>query len=84
MIPVKTMPRFKCDFCKKRGIKRKIEWHEKLCFRNPNRVCFECKNTGRVEVDIGMEGYPPFQQDCQYCAKFDPKFMEKLELPEEV
>lgn len=73
MIPVKTMPRFKCEFCKKRGIKRKIEWHEKQCYRNPNRFCSTCQNKG--EVDSGFEGR---MIPCAYCEKFDPDFMKNL------
>lgn len=77
------MPRFKCEFCKKRGIKRKIEWHEKLCYRNPNRVCFACNNTKEVKGEP-IDGYPEYKIECSYCKRFDPDFIKKLEEPEEI
>lgn len=76
MIPVKSQQKYKCDFCKKRGIKRKMEFHEGICFRNPNRVCFECKNTGKTIVDL--EGFRS-EVDCHYCASFDAKKLKEIQ-----
>lgn len=76
MIPVKTQPRFKCDFCKKRSTKAVIAKHESRCFRNPNRFCDNCKNTGVQEYD---EGDFTVEVACHYCAKFDPKVLKDIE-----
>ena len=71
---VKTQQKYKCDFCKKRSTKSVIEIHEKRCFRNPNRFCTNCNNTGKqIITDFGDE------QDCFYCAKFDPKMLKEIE-----
>ena len=76
MKQVKVMPRFKCDFCKKRSIKRVMELHEKRCFRNPNRFCDYCDNTGKVEVS---ENEMSYKEDCPYCGSFDKKQLEEIE-----
>lgn len=68
MIPVQTRQRYKCQFCKQRGIKSKIEWHEKQCYRNPARICDACKNTR----------YDGEGNDCVFCAKFNPKLIEEI------
>lgn len=79
MIPVKVMPRFKCDFCKKRGTRTSMEKHERICFRNPDRFCDTCKNTGEVEEsDMGYYGKVP----CYYCGKFDPEMLKEIEARE--
>jgi uncharacterized CHY-type Zn-finger protein len=77
MIPVKTMQKYKCDFCKKRGIKSAIEKHERRCFRNPNRFCDTCKNTGKT-IEIVPE-YGTFTNDCPYCSRFDPQQKKEIE-----
>ena len=76
MKEVKTQKRYKCDFCKKRGIKRKMEFHEGICYRNPNRMCVECKNTGKTIMDL--EGFRS-EVDCHYCSAFDKKKLEEIE-----
>ena len=45
-----------------------MEKHEKRCFRNPNRFCDACGNTGKV-VEV----------DCTYCSKFDAKQLAEIE-----
>jgi len=71
MIPVKTQPKFRCEFCKKQAIKAAMEKHEKTCYYNPNRVCKRCDNTG---VEFFMNGSPDgenYWQDerpCSACA----------------
>ncbi len=82
MQPVKTQPKFKCDFCKKRSVKSVIAKHEIRCFRNPHRFCDHCDNTGEVTIfadDIceGIGG--SFQQPCQYCSKFNPDTLAAIE-----
>jgi len=81
MIPVKTLPKFKCDFCKKRSTRYVMEIHERRCFRNPNRFCDECQNKGTVTIlhnDI-CEGYGGSHEiPCQYCSKFDPEMLKAI------
>ena len=81
MVPVKTMPRFKCDFCNKRSIKRVMELHEKRCFRNPNRFCELCENKGYTEEYY--EGIGTRKTDCPYCSKFDPEKLKEIEAREQ-
>lgn len=77
MTPVKTLPRFKCDYCKKRSTKHVIAVHEKRCFRNPNRYCGECENLGYVLVQIDEMGSA--RQPCPYCSKFDLEILKAIE-----
>lgn len=74
------MQKYKCDFCKKRGVRWSIEKHEKICFRNPNRFCPDCENTGMVTVcyDGGCG-----EQPCHYCSKFDKEMLRQIEEREE-
>lgn len=69
------MQKYKCDFCQKRSVKRIIEVHEKRCFRNPNRFCDNCNNTGEVEV---MENGMTYKEKCVYCARFDAQMLEEI------
>lgn len=79
MKPVKTQPKYKCDFCKKRGIKRVMNFHEPMCYRNPNRVCSFCQNTGKVEVAYGDEHDTRGIEDCSACSKFDKEKLKEIE-----
>jgi len=72
MKPVKTMQRYKCDFCSKRSVKSVIAIHEKRCFRNPNRYCDFCDNK-RYTMESG------FKIPCPYCVMFDPKRLKEIE-----
>ena len=45
---VKTYPKYKCDFCKKKAVEYAMKKHEITCYYNPNRVCRDCNNTGKV------------------------------------
>lgn len=74
---VKTLQKYKCDFCKKRSIKSAMERHEKVCFRNPNRFCPECKNTGEVEVVL-VEHYTSVEP-CRFCSQFNPQTLQEIE-----
>ena len=78
MIPVKTLQKYKCDFCKKRSVKHIIALHEKRCFRNPNRFCDYCKNTGKATETDGTDYDNPIKVDCRYCAKFDKKMLKEI------
>ncbi len=70
MKPVKTQPRFKCDFCKKRSTKTAMERHERRCFRNPDRYCDFCENQGFTWETV-LENYPDAKMDCPYCGRRD-------------
>lgn len=80
MIPVKVMPKFRCDFCKKRSIKSVMELHEKRCFRNPNRYCDYCDNKGFTleTIEIGFEA----KVDCPFCSRFNPEQLKEIEARE--
>lgn len=40
---MKEIIRYKCDYCKKVGVKKTIEKHEQICFYNPkNEACGSC------------------------------------------
>ena len=79
MIEVKTQKRYKCDFCKKRGVKRIVLFHEPNCYRNPNRMCFTCNNTGKYEYDAGDDNSTIVEATCPYCEKFDKQKLEEIE-----
>jgi glutaredoxin len=75
MKPVTTIQKYKCDFCKKRSIKRVMEVHERRCFRNPNRYCDYCENKGTTtESESGYQ----FDQPCPFCSRFDKKILEEI------
>lgn len=80
MKPVRTQQRFQCDFCSRRSTKTVMEIHEKRCFRNPNRFCDACGNTGKQKVEVGeLNGQTYYEdQPCFYCSKFDPKMLEEI------
>lgn len=73
---IKTQPKYRCDYCKKTGVKYSIEKHEKRCFRNPNRYCDYCENKGFIDGGHGNSAI----EKCPYCSKFDKKI--KLEIEE--
>jgi hypothetical protein len=77
MRAVRTLQKYKCDFCKRRSVKSAMERHEKVCFRNPNRFCEECQNTGKVEVEIF--GYGIETTDCYFCSRLDKEKLEAIE-----
>ena len=71
MRPVKTRPRFRCDFCRYTSSSVSgMEAHEKRCWRNPDRICGLCGGKQYYDVDYGGG---PEQTPCHYCAKFDPE-----------
>ncbi len=52
MRPIKTRPRFHCDFCSYTSSSVSgMTAHERRCWANPNRICDLCKNTGIMEHD---------------------------------
>ena len=81
MKPVKTIQKFKCDFCKKRLVKSVMEIHEKRCFRNPKRFCDFCVNKGFTVEESDPINCPGCTQKlpCPYCEKFDKKILKEIE-----
>ena len=60
-----------------------MEKHEKRCFRNPNRFCDACGNTGKV-VEHHWSGSAVERSKiatvaCEYCSKFDAKQLAEIE-----
>lgn len=86
MRPVKTQPRFRCDFCRKTGVKRSIEAHEPICWNNPDRFCGLCENRGfqvivYQEADFGENTLSPELSEtvpCYYCSQFDPQVAARV------
>lgn len=78
MKKVKSMQRYKCDFCKKRGIKRTMLFHEVNCYQNPNRVCSQCNNTGTYEVHYGDDNDTTGMEECQFCKAFSKEKFEEI------
>lgn len=76
MKAVKTMQKYKCDFCQKRSTKSVMEIHEKRCFRNPNRFCDYCQNKGYTMETV--VDYYTIKVDCPYCSTFNPKILEEI------
>lgn len=80
MKAVRTLQKYKCDFCQYRSVKHRVEIHEKRCFRNPNRFCDNCENKGYTEEShegIGTERIP-----CHYCTQFDRLKLQEIEARE--
>lgn len=82
MKPVKTKPRFKCDFCRRVSTKGAMETHEKICWKNPNRYCELCDNRGYVRecYDEGICSDEP----CIYCSQFKKSMVEEETKPDPV
>lgn len=76
---VKQRPKYRCDFCRHTATKDAMERHERLCWKNPNRWCDTCGNTGRatVEYDYGMKE----AVECWFCKQFDPMRSDPLSGP---
>ena len=82
MIEVKTMKRYKCDFCKKRSTRSVMILHEKRCYRNPNRFCDNCDNSGFTFVEPEyLDGFrtEKIKEPCYYCSKFDANQLKEIE-----
>ena len=75
MKAVKTLQKYKCDFCKRRSVKSAMIKHERICWRNPNRFCDNCNNTGKVKM---QEDIYTYEEPCHYCAQRDPKVEEAI------
>lgn len=67
MKPIRTRPKFRCDFCRYTATAPSVENHEKICWLNPNRFCPLCKNTGQTIVVDHLT------EPCYYCSKFTTK-----------
>ena len=74
MIPVKTYPKFKCEFCKKKAVEHAMKRHEKICYYNPNRVCDRCDGEGNQDFWNGNpDGSGVFldSRPCEACKLFN-------------
>lgn len=65
---MKTKPKYRCQFCRYAATLPSVEKHEKICWRNPDRFCPNCKNTGQQYL-IGGDGDPMYTEPCIYCSK---------------
>lgn len=64
---VKTKPRYRCDFCRTIRTKEAMVAHEQRCWRNPDRFCVFCENTG-LDDQYLLGQLPIVQKDlCRYC-----------------
>ena len=70
---IKTRPRYHCDFCSHTSTKAAMEAHEPICWKNPNRHCSSCNDTGycpgRYEEDAHAW---TAREPCYYCSKVTP------------
>jgi len=66
---IKTRPRYHCDFCSHTSTKAAMEAHESICWKNPNRHCPSCNDTGFYREDYGG-GYQ--DEPCYWCKKLTP------------
>lgn len=78
MKAVRTLQKYKCDFCTKRMVKQAMERHEPRCYRNPKRYCDYCENQGYTMETI-LEGYGDVKQACPFCSRFDEKKKKAIE-----
>lgn len=87
MKEVKVQRRYRCNFCKYKATKRRMEWHEPMCFRNPERFCENCRNRGYTtechgdlieKDDCGLSEEIP----CPYCSRLDKKMLEEIKTRE--
>lgn len=76
---IRSLPRYRCDYCNHTGIERKMRVHEIVCWKNPNRHCETCNNTGLVYDNINDDGSLLAKQPCPYCSKYDPMLAPALE-----
>ena len=73
MRPVKTRLRWRCDFCRYSSSSvTGMEVHERRCWKNPNRICDLCGNTGIMEHDGMGDGSGIYEEPCFYCKQFNP------------
>lgn len=77
MRPVRSLPRFRCDFCTRTSTEASMKRHEKRCYRNPDRFCDYCKNEGYVFVDDGAY-YGGIKEPCFYCSRLDESLISIL------
>lgn len=59
----RTVTTYKCDFCNHKYViqKRGLE-HEFKCYKNPDRHCLNCDDTGEEAFDFGRT-----RVDCSSC-----------------
>ena len=68
MKQIRTMPKFRCAFCKRATTKRAMELHEKICFKNPDRYCDFCQNRGYVMEPFDVPECA-VRVPCCFCSK---------------
>lgn len=74
MKPIRTRPKFRCDFCRYSATAPAVEKHEKICWLNPNRYCQMCQNRGYYfDVYDTVDGATAPKIPCPYCSKFTTK-----------
>ena len=56
-----------------------MQRHERQCFRNPNRYCDNCKNTGQVHLIGDGINEPAYYQPCVFCEKLDKTKLAAIE-----
>lgn len=66
---IKTKPKYQCAYCRHQGMKKPMEKHEKICWRNPQRHCELCNDRHFIYEEYG-DG---LGQDlpCPYCSQYD-------------
>lgn len=70
MKAVKSVPRFRCDFCNRVSGKAAMARHEPRCFYNPRRFCENCQGAGFRQHYSGYHsGYNT--EECEFCRKCD-------------
>lgn len=68
---IKTRPRFRCDFCSHIAGLKYMTHHEKICWKNPDRFCDNCNNTGEQWVVGDGINEPAYFEPCFYCRQKD-------------
>lgn len=66
---VKQRPKYHCDFCNHTSTKEAMERHERICWKNPNRYCDACQNTGKMREEYDYGAF--IETDCWACSQFD-------------
>lgn len=66
----RTIQEYKCDFCyKNTRRKQTMVRHERICFKNPNRECETCQNSGFIEIFDSYYGHGMGEKSCASCEE---------------
>lgn len=79
MRSVQSRPRYRCDYCRYVATESAVARHEKICWKNPDRICPACSNTGFYDGG-GTPEYGYEQIPCHYCTKRWDAAAEEIEL----